>query len=216
MSSVFGVWADSSHCHLFAAMLMRMKSEMSMKEVVEFIEKVGPGLDWSNRYMDLAATACAAVFRSQGISEEEGVLEIDVRFLIKQLGVLRTDLEARGLSSSTAATYEATFKRIVRLISAWHGSLGDRVAESEFWDGIGEYRDTRIQRRSRAVRDFGDSMAARRALAPPVSATRVPKPLSLEMPILGGSARVEVPRPLTHAEAYELMQELTRNGLVEP
>jgi hypothetical protein len=129
-------------------MVVFMTTHMNLDELVAFISKAGPKLDWSNRYQDLAATACAAAFRSLGVDAKGGEIEIGEHLIKGQQASIRDDLEERGRALSTAATYVSAWGSVATLVSKWE-VVRETPDETTFWSTLDQFRKHRVSRKPR-------------------------------------------------------------------
>lgn len=194
-------------------MLVGMGRTLSMSDVVGFIERVGSELDWSTRYMDLAATASAAVFRSLGLDEDE-LVEVGETALARQLESLEADLLRRGLTPGTARTYANTWRRVATLAAEWQMVRGT-PEEEQFWAGVTRFRDDRKTRRTRAAPGGGLKDATVEFRSSADSEQDGGHALIIRVPLGDGVAVVEIPHTLTQAEAYRIVQAVIEAGAVD-
>ncbi|MFC2153466.1 hypothetical protein ACFLQ7_02405 [Actinomycetota bacterium] len=179
-----------------------MDQQLTMPEVVDFIERVGDALDWSTRYMDLAATAAGAVFRAEELDEQTDAVPIGEAVIDNQIARLTEDMALRGRSPNTGAVYVGTWKRVSTIAEGWLPLRGT-PKEEYFWETIDQYRDTRPTRRTRDRNDSlhtGDGTDVWRRI---------------EVPLDDGVAVVSLPRKLSQAEAYRIVVAVMATGAVE-
>jgi hypothetical protein len=186
-----------------------------MKELVWFIERLGEELNWSTRYMDLAATTAGAVFRSLDLDESSDAIPIGEHVAAAQLKTLESDLLGRGLSPSTITTYTTTWKRLSSVADGWVKAAGTS-SEKTFWDDIDQYRDSRPSRRSRTVDTSAPSDEMRYESGPLEDSGDADGPWKrIEIPLDGGVAVVVLPRKLSQTEAFLIMEAVINAGAVD-
>jgi hypothetical protein len=200
-----------------------MSEELSIKELVAFIERLGPELEWSSRYVDLVATTSGAVFRGLGLDESRDGILIGPSVLTLQLQELEHDLLQRGRSESTITTYTTTWKRISEIAGDWIAVRGTS-AEDEFWESVHTRRDSRPRRRttrtkspSATDRVFSnlDSPASTRLRFESVYDMYDPDGTGERIEILldEGVAVIVLPRKISPAEATRVISALLAEGV---
>lgn len=200
-----------------------MTEKLTIKEFVYFIERLGPQLGWSSRYVDLVVTTAGAVFRGLELDESRDIILIGPTVLESQLSALKLDLRNRGLSESTVRTYTTTWRRTSEFAGDWIAVRGTSD-EDEFWENVHTRRDSRTRRRNTRTRTpsatdgtFTDpeSPSSTRPRFESVYQAYDPDGTGerIEVPLDDGIAVIVLPHKITQVEASRLISALFVQGV---
>lgn len=118
-----------------------------MKDIIYFIEKVGPDLDWSSKYLDLLATTAGAAFAATDLPEDTAEIAIGGPVTHYQMEQIERWLKERGRSDSTVRTYVGSWKRLSYIMEQWL-AVRDTDREEAFFDNVSVFKDPRPKRRT--------------------------------------------------------------------
>lgn len=182
-----------------------MQRTLTSAELVDFVERISPGLDWSTRYTDLAATTVGAVFRALGLDEDSDVIAVGRSVVSDQIIRLEVDLRRRGRSQKTITTYKTVWKRISTLAEDWLVAR-DSGKETTFWKSTDKYKDTR--RRRRTTRSEQSAVSGQ--LVSSVVSFEPSAPLSdgevLTIPVDDGTVTIQLPYRLSRSETMKVVE----------
>jgi len=136
------------------------------------------------------------------------VLGVGATVVEGQIEAIRTSLEQRGKSPSTAGTYASVWRRLNGLLNDWQTAVANGTEET-FWSTFAvNFRDPRIARRR-----------VRRVNTPPTTSTSMvvascaadgPSMTSYECKVGSGIANVTVPGTITAEAIVSIVETLTR------
>ena len=127
-------------------------ARITSDELSRVIEQAGNAFEWGRSYQAVLSTAIGVVFTAVGLEEPVGAVSVAPEDLPAQCEAIAALSEQRGHSSSTAATYTRSWRRLSTIAHRWKLEGGDN-AGPDFWETIEDLRDTRPKRLRPLVTD---------------------------------------------------------------
>ena len=118
---------------------------VSSDQLARVVEQAGSAFGWGRSYQAVLSTAIGVVLTAVGLDEPVGAVSVAPEDLPAQCEAIAALSERRGHSSSTAATYARSWRRLSTIAHRWKLGGGDD-ADSEFWETVEDLRDTRPKR----------------------------------------------------------------------
>ncbi len=135
-------------------------AQVTSDELSRVIEQAGNAFEWGRSYQAVLSTAIGVVFTAVGLEEPVGAVSVAPEDLPAQCEAIAALSEQRGHSSSTAATYTRSWRRLSTIAHRWKLEGGDNAGPG-FWETIEDLRDTRPKRlRPQAKDRSGDEEPA--------------------------------------------------------
>ena len=125
---------------------------VSSDQLARVVEQAGSAFGWGRSYQAVLSTAIGVVFTAVGLDEPVGAVSVAPADLPAQCEAIAALSEQRGHSSSTAATYTRSWRRLSTIAHRWKLEGGDN-AGAGFWETIEDLRDTRPKRLKHQVPD---------------------------------------------------------------
>lgn len=125
---------------------------VSSDQLARVVEQAGYAFGWGRSYQAVLGTAIGVVFTAVGLDEPVGTLSVAPEDLPAQCEAIAALSEQRGHSSSTAATYTRSWRRLSTIAHRWKLEGGDD-AGPRFWETVEDLRDTRPKRLKHQVPD---------------------------------------------------------------
>ncbi len=118
---------------------------VSSDQLARVVEQAGSAFGWGRSYQAVLGTAIGVVFTAVGLDEPVGAVSVAPEDLPAQCEAIAALSKRRGHSSSTAATYTRSWRRLSTIAHRWKLEGGDN-AGAGFWETIEDLRDTRPKR----------------------------------------------------------------------
>ena len=127
-------------------------ARVTSDELSRVIEHAGNAFEWGRSYQAVLSTAIGVVFTAVGLEEPVGAVSVTPEDLPAQCEAIAALSEQRGHSSSTAAAYTRSWRRLSTIAHRWMLEGGDDAGPG-FWETVEDLRDTRPKRLKHQVPD---------------------------------------------------------------
>jgi len=167
-------------------------------ELSRVVEQAGHAFGWSRSYQAVLSTAIGVVLTAVGLEEPVGAVSVAPEDLPGQCEAIAALSEQRGHSSSTAATYTRSWRRLSTIANRWKLEGGDDAGPG-FWETMEDLRDTRPKRLRPQAKD--------------TSGNEEPSG-TFSVGLSTGRATVTIPKGVTDADLVALVRAILNRKLL--